>query len=59
MRVKDVMTLGVEWISSDTTLREAAQKMKELDVGLLPICGYGPVLSVKVEYSSEQLSGTA
>jgi CBS domain-containing protein len=39
MRVKDVMTSGVECISPDTTLREAAQKMKELDVGLLPICG--------------------
>jgi len=39
MQVKDVMTSGVECISPDTTLREAAQKMKELDVGLLPICG--------------------
>ena len=39
MQVKDVMTSGVECISPDTTLREAAQKMKEFDVGLLPICG--------------------
>jgi CBS domain-containing protein len=39
MQVKDFMTSGVECISPDTTLREAAQRMKELDVGLLPICG--------------------
>jgi CBS domain-containing protein len=39
MQVKDVMTSGVECISPNTTLREAAQKMKELDVGPLPICG--------------------
>src|ERR1043165_4139676 len=39
MQVKDVMTSGVECISPETTLREAAQKMKELDVGPLPICG--------------------
>src|SRR5262245_55039576 len=38
MRVKDIMTAGVECISTDTTLREAAQRMKQLDVGLLPIC---------------------
>jgi CBS domain-containing protein len=39
MQVKDIMTSGVECICPDTTLREAAQRMKELDVGLLPICG--------------------
>ena len=39
MRVKDIMTSGLECISPNTTLREAAQKMKELDVGPLPICG--------------------
>jgi CBS domain-containing protein len=39
MQVKDVMTSGVECVSPDTTLREAAKKMKELDVGPLPICG--------------------
>jgi CBS domain-containing protein len=39
MQVKDVMTSGVECISPTATLREAAQRMKELDVGPLPICG--------------------
>jgi CBS domain-containing protein len=39
MQVKDVMTSGVECVSPNTTLREAAQRMKELDIGPLPICG--------------------
>ena len=39
MQVKDVMTTGVECVCPDTTLRTAAQKMKELDVGPLPVCG--------------------
>jgi CBS domain-containing protein len=39
MQVKDIMTSSVECISPDTTLREAAQKMKQLDIGPLPICG--------------------
>src|SRR3954471_21278055 len=39
MQVKDVMTSDVECVSPDTTLQEAAQKMKKLDVGPLPICG--------------------
>jgi CBS domain-containing protein len=39
MKVKDVMTSGVECISPITTLREAAQRMKELDVGPMPVCG--------------------
>jgi CBS domain-containing protein len=40
MLVKDVMTARVECAYPDTTLREAAQKMKKLDVGSLPV--YGP-----------------
>src|SRR5262245_20978064 len=39
MLVKDVMTPDVECVSLDTTLQEAARRMKELDVGPLPICG--------------------
>jgi CBS domain-containing protein len=39
MQVKDLMTANVECISPQTTLREAAEKMKNLDVGALPICG--------------------
>src|SRR3954465_8960735 len=36
---RDVMTGGAECIGENDTLVEAARKMKELDVGALPICG--------------------
>jgi len=39
MRVKEVMTRGVECTRPDASLQEAAAKMKSLDVGLLPVCG--------------------
>jgi len=38
MQVKNVMTRSVECVSPDTTLQEAANKMKELNVGPLPVC---------------------
>ncbi|GAA1131644.1 CBS domain-containing protein [Citricoccus alkalitolerans] len=34
-----VMTAGAECIGENETLEEAARKMKDLDVGQLPICG--------------------
>ena len=37
MKVSDVMTRDVEVIGPDATLREAAQKMKTLEVGPLPV----------------------
>jgi len=40
MQVKDVMTHGVECVNPDTTLQEAARKMKDLDVGPLPVCDH-------------------
>jgi len=33
------MTRGVECISPDDTLQQAARKMRDLDVGPLPVCG--------------------
>jgi CBS domain-containing protein len=38
MQLKDVMTPQVEVLSPAATVREAAQKMKALEVGPLPIC---------------------
>src|SRR2546421_1002274 len=38
MQLKDVMTPGVEVIAPEASLYEAAQKMKSLDVGPLPVC---------------------
>jgi CBS domain-containing protein len=36
---RDVMSGGAECIGENETLVEAARKLKELDVGALPICG--------------------
>src|SRR5438128_1148993 len=38
MKVSDVMTCEVECIPPNASLKEAAAKMKELDVGSLPVC---------------------
>jgi CBS domain-containing protein len=37
MQVKDIMTHAVVLIHPDSTLQKAAEKMKELDVGALPV----------------------
>ena len=37
-RVNEVMTRGVEVIQPSTTVDEAAERMKVLDVGALPVC---------------------
>jgi CBS domain-containing protein len=37
-RLKDVMTRHVEVIRPDATLRDAANKMADLDVGVMPVC---------------------
>jgi CBS domain-containing protein len=39
MKVKDAMTRGAECVGPDASLQEAARKMKDLDVGPLPVCG--------------------
>ncbi|MCX7522366.1 CBS domain-containing protein [Microbacterium sp. STN6] len=36
---KDIMTPGVECIGENESLEAAAKKMRDLDVGVLPICG--------------------
>jgi CBS domain-containing protein len=38
MQLKELMTPHVEVIHPDASLQEAAQKMKGLDVGPLPVC---------------------
>jgi len=39
MKLKDVMTPNVECVRPDDTLQQAAKKMRDLDVGPLPVCG--------------------
>jgi CBS domain-containing protein len=38
-KTRDIMTPGAECASVNDTLVEAARKMRDLDVGALPICG--------------------
>lgn len=38
MQVKFIMTLTVECVGPETSLQEAAQRMRSLDVGPLPVC---------------------
>jgi|SRR5688572_10831455 CBS domain-containing protein len=38
MDISRVMTRQVEVVRPDATLQEAAQKMKDIDVGSLPVC---------------------
>ncbi len=40
MQVREVMTRGVECVSPETSLQEAARKMQALDVGPLPVCDH-------------------
>jgi CBS domain-containing protein len=38
MKLKDVMTTQVEVVRPDASVQEAAEKMRTLDVGALPVC---------------------
>jgi CBS domain-containing protein len=37
MRIAEIMTQGPEVITADFNLKDAARKMRELDIGMLPI----------------------
>ena len=39
MLVKQVMTRGVECVKPGDTVAKAAERMRELNVGSLPVCG--------------------
>ena len=38
-KARDIMTPGAECVGENETLEDAARKMRDLDVGSLPICG--------------------
>ncbi|GGX89620.1 signal transduction protein [Streptomyces minutiscleroticus] len=38
-KARDIMTGGAEFVRDQDSVRDAAEKMKELGVGALPICG--------------------
>ena len=37
VRVKDIMSKNVTWVGPDLSLQDAAKKMRELDIGCLPV----------------------
>jgi CBS domain-containing protein len=39
MHVKEIMTRGVECTRPEATLQETAEKMRDLDIGPMPVCG--------------------
>ena len=43
MNIRDVMTREVETVKSDTSIREAAELMRDRDIGVLPVVDDGKV----------------
>jgi len=43
MQLREIMTRDVEVIRPETSVSEAAQKMRSLDLGALPVCEGSPV----------------
>jgi len=39
MPVRDIMTASVACVAPDDTIQDAARKMRDLDVGPMPVCG--------------------
>jgi len=39
MQVKDIMTPNAQCVRPDDSLQDAARRMRDLDVGPLPVCG--------------------
>ena len=38
MKVRDIETMAPEVIGPDETIEEAAKKMRQLDIGMMPVC---------------------
>jgi len=38
MQVKEAMHTGVEWVEPGTPISTVAQKMRDLDIGAVPVC---------------------
>ena len=46
MRVKDMMHKGVEYVAPNATLEQVAKKMRDHDVGAIPVCGSGKPMGI-------------
>lgn len=44
--VRDVMTRGVETVAPDATIAEVARRMRDLDVGSLPVCDGSKLIGI-------------
>jgi CBS domain-containing protein len=44
--IKDVMTHGVEVLEPNSTLKQAAEKMRQLNVGPMPVCVGGKLVGM-------------
>ena len=45
-KVREMMTGDPESVDADATVREAAEKMRQIDVGAVPVIGNGRVLGI-------------
>ncbi|MDR3602769.1 MAG: CBS domain-containing protein [Desulfosporosinus sp.] len=46
MKVRDVMTSSVDWVTPDTSVVEVAKLMKKDDVGSIPICQANQLMGI-------------
>jgi CBS domain-containing protein len=46
MKVKDMMHSGVEFVSPDATLAQVARKMRDSDIGAIPVCENGKPVGI-------------
>jgi CBS domain-containing protein len=46
MQIKEIMTAGIECTTSDASVREAAERMRDFVIGALPVLDHGRVVGV-------------
>ena len=46
MKVKDMMHRGAEFVAPNATLRQIAKKMRDFDVGAIPVCDKGKPVGI-------------
>ena len=44
MKISEIMSRNVECIEPDTSIKDAAEKMRSIDVGFLPVCEDGHII---------------
>lgn len=47
MKIANIMSRDVHFIGPDTTLREAATKMKQIDSGVLPVAEHDKLIGIR------------